>query len=150
MQAKYQPDYPLLYSLPGFRYCDLLLAEAERAAWQHCLSLDARLSTGSPLESCRTVEQRAEQTLEWAENRLSLPTIALDHLTLGCAALFRAILEQSAIRDPECEIQMAVDGLRRSGRMDCLPRGLLTRAWLRFLAGNGRPLQQIGVDKDAD
>ena len=34
MQAESQPDYPLLYSLQGFRYCDLLLAEAERAAWQ--------------------------------------------------------------------------------------------------------------------
>ena len=32
MQAERQPDYPLLYSLPGFQYCALLLAEAERAA----------------------------------------------------------------------------------------------------------------------
>jgi len=35
MQAERQPAFPLLYSLPGFRYCDLLLTEAERAAWQH-------------------------------------------------------------------------------------------------------------------
>ena len=34
MQAERQPAYPLLYSLRGFRYCDLLSAEAERAAWQ--------------------------------------------------------------------------------------------------------------------
>ena len=34
MQAERQPDYPLLYSLRGFRYCDLLLAAPERAAWQ--------------------------------------------------------------------------------------------------------------------
>ena len=34
MQAERQPDYPLLYSLWGFRYCDLLLTEAERAAGQ--------------------------------------------------------------------------------------------------------------------
>ena len=34
MQAKLQPDYPLLYFLQGFQYCDLLLAEAERAAWK--------------------------------------------------------------------------------------------------------------------
>jgi hypothetical protein len=33
MQAEDQRQYPPLYSLPGFRYCDLLLAEAERAAW---------------------------------------------------------------------------------------------------------------------
>ena len=34
MQAERQPDYPLLYSLQGFQYCDLLLAAPERAAWQ--------------------------------------------------------------------------------------------------------------------
>jgi len=33
MQAEHQPDYPLLYSHQGFVYCDLLLTEAERAAW---------------------------------------------------------------------------------------------------------------------
>ncbi len=34
LQAKNQPEYPLLYSLRGFQYCDLLLAPAERAAWR--------------------------------------------------------------------------------------------------------------------
>ncbi len=32
MQAARQPGYPLLYSLQGFQYCDLLLAPSERAA----------------------------------------------------------------------------------------------------------------------
>ena len=39
MQAERQPDYPLLYSLPGFQYCDLLLAEAERQGAATFLSL---------------------------------------------------------------------------------------------------------------
>jgi hypothetical protein len=34
MQAEWQPEYLLLYSLPGFRYCDLLLAGAAQAAWR--------------------------------------------------------------------------------------------------------------------
>ncbi len=34
LRAQQQPDYPLLFSLQGFQYCDLLLAAAERAAWQ--------------------------------------------------------------------------------------------------------------------
>jgi tetratricopeptide (TPR) repeat protein len=34
MQREWQPQYPLLYSLGGFRYCDWLLAPAERAAWR--------------------------------------------------------------------------------------------------------------------
>jgi hypothetical protein len=37
MQAKLQHEYPLLYSLRGFQYCDLLLAAPERAAWQTVL-----------------------------------------------------------------------------------------------------------------
>src|SRR5205823_5921429 len=32
-QTTRQPDAPQLYSLPGFRYCDLLLMKAEREAW---------------------------------------------------------------------------------------------------------------------
>ena len=34
MQAEWQAQYPLLYSLQGFRYCDLRLGGAERAAWR--------------------------------------------------------------------------------------------------------------------
>ncbi|PTQ77193.1 TIR domain-containing protein [Nitrosomonas oligotropha] len=34
MQQERQSDYPLLYSVQGFRYCDLLLSAPKRAAWQ--------------------------------------------------------------------------------------------------------------------
>ena len=34
LQHEDQPEFPLLYSLGGFRYCDLLLAPAEPAAWR--------------------------------------------------------------------------------------------------------------------
>ena len=37
MQKERQPEFDLLYSLQGFRYCDWLLAPAERAAWQTIL-----------------------------------------------------------------------------------------------------------------
>jgi hypothetical protein len=67
MQAELQPGYPLLYSFQGFRYCDLLLTKAERAAWQ--LTLDSILPAhcSSAPTCCREVEQRATQTLKWAE-----------------------------------------------------------------------------------
>ena len=50
MQAERQPEFPLLYSLPGFRYADLLLAPAERAAWQATLDCGSLLplAGGSP------------------------------------------------------------------------------------------------------
>src|SRR5262249_14806613 len=37
MQQEREPEFALLHSLPGFRYCDWLLAPAERAAWQAVL-----------------------------------------------------------------------------------------------------------------
>jgi hypothetical protein len=69
--------------------------------------------------------------------------IALDHLTLGRAALLRAVLDHSAFRTPQSaldqaakELAAAVDGLRTAGTQDHIPRGLLTRAWLHAIANN--------------
>jgi hypothetical protein len=90
-------------------------------------------------ESCRAVSERAAGALHWAEqNNLSLLTIALDHLTLGRAALYPAVLDGIPLDQLEpCRVSVehAVDGLRRAGTQDHLPLGLLTRAWLRFLTG---------------
>jgi len=151
MQAKDQPDYPLLYSVQGFQYCDLLLSEAEREA-----KAKGELKKEEGLAVCRAVAERATQTLKWDEqNQLSLLTIASDHLTLGRAALYAAILEsrihqrepaqtsppatseksQRGFTTAATELEHAVSGLRRSGMQDHLPRGLLTRAWLRSLTG---------------
>ncbi len=75
----------------------------------------------------------------------NLHDIALNHLTLGRAALYREILElsrvpgtaaASAARDPASEIEQAVDGLRRAGQLQHLPLGLLSRAWLRCRSGD--------------
>ena len=52
MQAERQPAYPLLYSLSGFRYCDLLLAEAERAAWQVMLLMSRSVLAAQPRSEC--------------------------------------------------------------------------------------------------
>lgn len=152
-QGESQPHYPLLYSLQGFEYCDLLLATAEREAG----TWEGELKKEELLAMCRAVAARAAQTLEWAErNNIALLDIALDHLTLGRAALYEAILEsrnrkrgpaQTYIPPPApeasrhgftsaaTELDQAVSGFRRAGMQDYLPRGLLTRAWLRGLTG---------------
>lgn len=129
MQAEMQPQHPLLYSLQGFQYCDLLCAEAERAAkfGPGPGDLDARLNE---------VNARATQTLVWATRQGVLLDSALDHLTLGRARLYRALFDRIALADAEVEIEQAVDGLRRAGQQDHLPRGLLTRAWLRAAMGD--------------
>ena len=140
MQNEMQPYYPLLYSIFGARYCDLLLGDSERAAWEFTLQSDdsARLARSCTMpqlfETCDSVFQRAAQTLTWGESfaGVSLLSLALDHLTLGRAALYASILgsPNSKTSSAVSHIRSAVDSLRRSGNMDELPRGLLTRAWL--------------------
>jgi hypothetical protein len=152
MQADRQPAYPLLYSLQGFLYCDLLLSEVEREA----STAEGERNKEEGLALCRAVSERAARTLKWAEkSKLALLDIALSHLTLGRAALYAAILE-SRSRQPEpaqlssattseesqrgfataaTELNHAVSGLRRAAAVEFLVRGLLTRAWLRSLTG---------------
>ncbi len=63
MHAEKQPEYPVLYSLQGYQYCDLLLAQGESAE----------------------VLRRGSLMFEWRLDSDSLLTIALDHLSLGRA-----------------------------------------------------------------
>lgn len=152
IQAESQPNYPLLYSLGGFRYCDLLLSKVE---------LEAEKAEGEPkkeegLALCRAIAERAAKTLEWATDvNAPLLDFALNHLTLGRAALYAAVLEsrtrrggpaqtsppprpresQRGFTSAATELDQAVSGLRRAGQQDDLPRGILTRAWLRGLTG---------------
>ncbi|HEV7667428.1 MAG TPA: hypothetical protein VGS22_02810 [Thermoanaerobaculia bacterium] len=133
LQAERQPGYPRLYSLAGFQYCDLLFGEAERAAGR-----GERPGAGTPTDfQLEEVEERARQTLDWAKKQhLGLYDIAFSFLTLGRVALYRSVLEGTAASAARPEIEQAVDGLRRAGVHDYLLRGLLTRAWLRFVAGD--------------
>ena len=153
MQAERQPAYPLLYSVQGFQYCDLLLTEAARAAWQYCLSLNSQPPIVNPLESCRAVKHRAAQTLKWEERMYDAPIldIALNHLTMCHAALYAAILggmvgchqtaatqrgeDTSYLAAAHRELDAAMASLRRAGTAHYIPRALLTRAWLRSLTG---------------
>jgi hypothetical protein len=87
------------------------------------------------IEECRAVCQRARKWFEWRVPSDSLLTIALDHFTLGRAALYEAILCNSSLDTCHSSFASAVSGLRRSGVNDYVVRGLITRAWLRFLIG---------------
>ncbi len=166
MQAKSQPNYPLLYSVQGFQYCDLLLTAAARGAWHTLLGrsrreaapADNRSATATNVASCRAIFERAARIFAWRKLPTwnpafdSLLDIALDHLTLGRATLYRSVLEsrshrgesaqtfpspplglsteeQRELTSAATELDAAVDGLRRAGTQDHLPRGLLSRAW---------------------
>jgi hypothetical protein len=151
-EAETMSDYPLLSSVQGFRYCDLLLTKAEREAGKK----EGKVNQEELLALCRDVYDRAAQTIKIGEDNRYLLDIALDHLTMGRAALYAAILESrnrpcketpSSLPLPASEenlrsfksattkLNHAVSFFRRAGNMDELPYGLLTRAWLRSLTG---------------
>jgi tetratricopeptide (TPR) repeat protein len=139
MQKARQPQFPSLYSLWGFRYCDLLLSQGQY----------------------QEVQSRASQTLEWAkQSGAGLLSIALEHLSLGRAYLQEATLtlalsltgrrakspspsqgEGRGEGEAATYLQRAVDGLRQAGQQDDLPRGLLARAELHRVMGDFKKSQ---------
>jgi tetratricopeptide (TPR) repeat protein len=98
IKVESQPECSILYSVQGFRYCDLLLGQGQDAE----------------------VIRRASQTLLIAQRNSWLLEIGLDHLSLG-----RAHTMGSA--EAAHHLDQAVDFLRRAGRLDILPHGLLAR-----------------------
>jgi tetratricopeptide (TPR) repeat protein len=178
MQAEREPSYPQLYSLGGFRFGDLLLSDAEHTAWLVTLKRGndsflavfgaasiggARSSTSEDatahviaLAACDSALGRGTYTLEVSTRNKWLLDIALDHLSLGRASLYRALLVGPASNlafgpappDQRCpasplnlaaamqHLDAAVEGLRGAGQVQELPRGLLSRAWLHHLLGN--------------
>jgi hypothetical protein len=119
-QKKRQSDYPLLYSINGYRYCDLLLARGAIVA----------------------TRDRASQTLKWSTQERFIRDIAFDTLMLGRAHL-GMVLEaltrgQSAGAEGSLagiEFDRAVDGLREAGSGEHIPHGLLARAAFRRNSG---------------
>lgn len=109
MQKEQDREYHFLYSLQGFQYCDLLLSE----------------------NKYKEVLTRAGQALESAMKQEWLLDIALGHLSLGRAHLLQALKEGTGdFSEAKTHLDRAVDGLRRAGHQDDLPRGLLARAEL--------------------
>jgi len=137
LQREGQPAFDLLYSLRGFRYCDLILAPAERAAWQRQESESP--NSASDIESALAeAERRATQTLKWMiDNKMSLLAIGLDHLTLARVALYRAALTaQAPAASANPHLAPALDGLRKAGMLNFLPCALLTAAHWHALIGD--------------
>jgi tetratricopeptide (TPR) repeat protein len=109
MQKKRQPENPYLYSLRGFRYCDLLIS----------------------LRMVQDVLERTKETIKIAERNHWLMNIALDNLSIGKALLLQSIHNKSGdFFKAEEFLNRAVDGLREAGTQDYLPRGLFARTTL--------------------
>jgi tetratricopeptide (TPR) repeat protein len=114
MQKEDPLEYPVLYSLRGFQYGDLLLSQGK---YQEVLS-------------------RAEWLIQTRHPSDSLLDIALDHLSLGRAHLLQALQEGSQDFTQAAEhLNQAVDRLRQAGLQYFLPLGLLARAELHRVQG---------------
>jgi tetratricopeptide (TPR) repeat protein len=121
-QRERRSDEPLLYSLRGYRYCDLLLSQGRAA------------------EAC----DRAAQTIEIARRHNWLLQIAFDMLTLGRANVSLALRSLDrcsadtgyADTSGAANLDKAVEGMRASGDNHHLPRGLLARAAFRRAVGD--------------
>lgn len=137
LQQERQPQFDLLYSAQGFRYCDWLLSPAEQATWQHLLNRPLSNLESQISDCLDEVERRGNMMFEWRLPEDSLLTIALDHLTLARAGLIRAILA-NPLPQPTFDlphVAIAVNGLRAAGQMDNLPSGLLTASLYHFVRG---------------
>lgn len=109
IQRQIQPEYPLLYSLGGFWYCQLLLS----------------------LGQYREVQERTAETIEIVRKEHWLIFIALDHLSLGQACLMQVLTEGSPdFTLATIQLDQAVMALRQAGREDFVVLGLLARAGL--------------------
>ncbi|MCP5046624.1 MAG: hypothetical protein GY940_05605, partial [bacterium] len=117
MQKERQKEFHYLYGLNGYQFCDLLLSQGEKGKVEE-------------------VMERAQQTLGWAKQFKILLDIALNNLTLGRAWMMAA---QQRITKTKTEpnlawknafqfLHLAVEGLRKAGTQDYLPRGLLARS----------------------
>jgi tetratricopeptide (TPR) repeat protein len=136
IRAERRPQYPRLYSLGGFWYCDLLLARAEPEGGSGLGAVGARYR-----EACEEVRKRASEAISTGKQDATAPVLdfALHDLSLGRAHLGLALTAPVAPRDlrPAAEhLDRAVDGLRQAGTEDHLPQGLLARAALRRLASD--------------
>ncbi len=123
-QYKQKPKYPLLYSLRGYRYCDLLLSHGQAAA----------------------ARNRASQAFEIARRLDWVLAMALDRLTLGRANLaltLQSLPDERSVetvrgdaRAAAISLNEAIEGVRASGQNNYVPRGLLARAACRRAIGN--------------
>jgi tetratricopeptide (TPR) repeat protein len=122
-QRKSQPTYPLLYSVQGYMFCDLLLALGKWA----------------------TARDRATKAIVLARRAKWLLDIALNTLILGRAHLglaLKNVRQQSVaaardnVRTALVQVDGTVDGLRAAAQTDDLQRGLLARAAFRRSVGD--------------
>ena len=142
MEKERREEYPLLYSLRGYQYCDILLESAAQLAMAN--PVDTSSSSGEDISKAvariHEVRKHAETTLQWVtQSGQDILSIALDHLTMGRTFLDEALLQSPPLSGAEIEHQLdlaeehfneSVSRLRQAGAQEFIALGLLHRAAL--------------------
>lgn len=117
IQRNDNQELPFLYSFAGIRYCDLLLS----------------------LGNYEEVKFRAENAIRLVQQSSQiLLDFSLNKVCLAQAVLLRQESNDDNIECAEPHFNEAVEGLRKAGRQDYLPHGLLERAKLYCVKGDFR------------
>lgn len=146
-------QYPQLMSLDWYSYCDLLLG---------CVTALESIFVSPTLShiECQRFRDICEEVLEGTARLLEPSShnswlLALGHLALGRAHLGLAVVARMGSESKRSQLEahagqaafhldQAESHLRRSGREDYVPRGLLARARLgRWLGESERAIQDL-------
>lgn len=135
IQRRQHPSFPLLCSLGGWRHADLLLAPAERLAWQEVPRIGHSIQNSSPaqtaLDVCAEAEQRAATWLGWRAASDSLLDLAFEPLVRARATLYSRLISGEEPSDGEqrqSDIETALANMRAANSLDFLPIALLATA----------------------
>ena len=124
-QRKQQPQYPLLYSLRGYEYCNLLLA---KNSWVLARNSGNKVGTYEAMSRSPSLLDRGLRRLWLGRAYLGLALASIDHQK-----------PREAHRDASAacvNLDEAIEGLRKAGTAHHLPRGLLARAAFRRSVGD--------------
>ncbi|HRF41442.1 MAG TPA: hypothetical protein PK198_21765, partial [Saprospiraceae bacterium] len=113
MQRERQPKYRFLYSLQGYRYCDLLLGRGK----------------------CAEVLVRANTTLKWVMQANWLLDIAFDQFSIAQAHAAQSQEIPTSLAAAEQYFNHAVESIRRAEHSEFIAKGLLARANWRLQTG---------------
>jgi tetratricopeptide (TPR) repeat protein len=120
LQKERQPELPRLYSLPGYRFCDLRLGQGRHAE----------------------VAERAAYSIEIARRNQWLLDTALDNISLGRAAHQASWAAKGESTAARRHLDAAVEGLRKAGTEEFIVSGLLARAAFRRDTGEWDKAQE--------
>jgi TIR domain len=145
IQAKREPKYPYLYSLPGACYADFLLSQSERVTWSVILKIfdPSRDSLPYLVEELANTGKRSRMWFDWRSPNDSIGSIGYDYLILSRFHLYKTILslnneifiadvlprDSPTPPEPLSEVvKIVISHFREANQLEDLPRALLTAA----------------------